>query len=64
MTVSVTPGAWAAPQHVTGAGLLAEAMLWMLRGLKIGRLDVTLPNGSLHRFRGQEPGPQLLNMSH
>ena len=38
-------------------GVAISAMLWMLRGLKIGRLDVTLPNGSLHRFRGQEPGP-------
>ena len=38
-------------------GMAISAMLWMLRGLKIGRLDVTLPNGSLHRFRGQEPGP-------
>ena len=48
---AVHPGTGRSP------GMAISAMLWMLRGLKIGRLDVTLPNGSLHRFRGQEPGP-------
>ncbi|MEQ1439169.1 cyclopropane-fatty-acyl-phospholipid synthase family protein [Fontimonas sp. SYSU GA230001] len=32
-------------------------LLYMLRGLRIGSLDVTLPNGQTHSFHGSEPGP-------
>lgn len=32
-------------------------MMYMLRGLRIGALDVTLPNGELREYRGSEPGP-------
>lgn len=34
-----------------------RVLLYMLRGLRIGTLDVTLPNGELRSFRGSEPGP-------
>jgi cyclopropane-fatty-acyl-phospholipid synthase len=40
-----------------GVGLALRVLLYMLKGLRIGRLDVTLPNGEQHHFTGAEPGP-------
>ena len=34
------------PHPTAAPGLAIAAMLWMLKGLKIGQLDVTLPDGS------------------
>ncbi|MFA5941853.1 MAG: SAM-dependent methyltransferase, partial [Sinimarinibacterium sp.] len=34
-----------------------RVLMYMLRGLRIGSLDVTLPNGEARSFRGSEPGP-------
>ncbi|SEQ33864.1 cyclopropane-fatty-acyl-phospholipid synthase [Solimonas aquatica] len=38
-------------------GLSLRLMLYMLKGLRIGSLDVLLPGGELRQFRGSEPGP-------
>jgi len=38
-----------------GAGL--RLLMYMLKGLRIGRLDVTLPNGERREFTGSQPGP-------
>ena len=46
------------PHPTAAPGLAIAAMLWMLKGLKIGQLDVTLPDGSKRRFTGDQPGPQ------
>ncbi|WP_020647717.1 SAM-dependent methyltransferase [Solimonas variicoloris] len=40
-----------------GIGLRLRAMLYMLGGLRVGSLDVTLPNGETRHLRGREPGP-------
>jgi cyclopropane-fatty-acyl-phospholipid synthase len=32
-------------------------LMYMLKGLRIGRLEVTLPNGERREFEGLEPGP-------
>lgn len=34
-----------------------RVLLYMLRGVRIGSLDVTLPNGGSRSFHGSEPGP-------
>jgi cyclopropane-fatty-acyl-phospholipid synthase len=34
-----------------------RVLMYMLRGLRIGTLEVTLPNGELRSFQGSEPGP-------
>ncbi|MGH8481438.1 MAG: class I SAM-dependent methyltransferase [Nevskiaceae bacterium] len=47
-----TVGAKAPP---TGPGL--RLLMYMLKGLRIGRLDVTLPNGEAREFVGSQPGP-------
>jgi len=38
-----------------GPGL--RLLMYMLKGLRIGRLEVTLPNGERREFTGAEPGP-------
>lgn len=38
-------------------GVQLGLMMYMLRGIRIGRLDVTLPNGQTRHFVGTEPGP-------
>ncbi len=44
-----------------GPGL--RLLMFMLKGLRIGRLDVTLPNGEARSFAGPEPGPHgVLNI--
>ncbi len=40
-----------------GVGLGLRLLMFMLKGLRIGRLDVTLPNGERRQFVGNEPGP-------
>ncbi|MGH8443730.1 MAG: class I SAM-dependent methyltransferase [Solimonas sp.] len=40
-----------------GLDLRLRFMLYMLRGLCIGSLDVSLPNGEVRHLRGSEPGP-------
>jgi cyclopropane-fatty-acyl-phospholipid synthase len=41
----------------TGVGPGLRLLMFMLKGLRIGRLDVTLPNGEARSFVGAEPGP-------
>ncbi len=41
-----------------------RVLLYMLRGLRIGSLDVRLPNGELRGFRGSEPGPHGVLLIH
>jgi cyclopropane-fatty-acyl-phospholipid synthase len=43
------------PSAGVGPGL--RLLMYMLKGLRIGRLDVTLPNGEAREFIGTEPGP-------
>jgi cyclopropane-fatty-acyl-phospholipid synthase len=40
-----------------GIGPGLRLLMYMLRGLRIGRLDVTLPNGETREFAGTQPGP-------
>src|SRR5262245_3206182 len=40
-------------------------LMFMFKGVKIGSLDVTLPNGERRSFAGTEPGPHgMLNIRH
>jgi cyclopropane-fatty-acyl-phospholipid synthase len=50
--VSVSPDL---PRPGVGPGL--RLLMYMFKGLRIGRLDVTLPNGERREFEGPEPGP-------
>jgi cyclopropane-fatty-acyl-phospholipid synthase len=43
------------PGSAVGPGL--RLLMYMLKGLRIGRLEVTLPNGERREFEGPEPGP-------
>ena len=45
---------WPRPSAV-GPGL--RLLMYMFKGLRFGRLDVTLPDGELRSFAGTEPGP-------
>lgn len=49
------PAALAADARRLSWGL--RLLLYMLRGLRVGSLDVTLPNGETRSFHGTEPGP-------
>ena len=35
-------------------------LMYMMSGVKVGTLDIVLPNGSTRRFEGSEPGPHGL----
>jgi len=49
------------PRTGVGAGL--RLLMYMLKGLRTGRLDVTLPGGERREFTGTEPGPHgVLNI--
>ena len=49
------------PAEPVSLGL--RVLMFMLKGVKIGRLDVTLPNGERRSFVGAEPGPHgILNI--
>ncbi len=53
------------PSSFSGGSLSwgLRVLMYMLRGLRIGSLDVTLPNGELRQFRGSEDGPHgVLNI--
>lgn len=56
-TLSLRDTTVATPTETASPGLAVSALLWMLKGLKVGQLDVRLPDGSRHRFSGDEPGP-------
>lgn len=43
------------PRPGVGPGL--RLLMYMFKGVRIGRLDVTLPNGERREFEGSEPGP-------
>jgi cyclopropane-fatty-acyl-phospholipid synthase len=48
------------PASLSGQGNLSlglRLLLYMLSGLKIGALDLTLPDGSSRHFAGAQPGP-------
>lgn len=49
LPVALTPGA--------GLSWRLRLMMYMLRSLRIGSLDVILPNGQSRQFQGTEPGP-------
>ncbi|MCI0750053.1 MAG: cyclopropane-fatty-acyl-phospholipid synthase family protein [Nevskiales bacterium] len=34
-----------------------QLLLWMLKGIRVGELDVQLPDGRVQKFAGREPGP-------
>jgi cyclopropane-fatty-acyl-phospholipid synthase len=40
-----------------GIGPGLRLLMYMLQGVRIGRLDVTLPNGERREFAGTQPGP-------
>ena len=44
--------------------LLLHVLMYMFRGIRIGRLDVILPNGERRRFGGSEPGPHATLQIH
>ncbi len=45
------------------ASLGLRLLMYMLKGIRIGSLDVTLPNGEQRQFRGSESGPHgVLNI--
>jgi cyclopropane-fatty-acyl-phospholipid synthase len=51
------------PQGTGRVTLGLRFMLYMLRGMRVGSLDVTLPDGSLHQLRGEQEGPHgVLNV--
>ena len=39
------------------APLALRLLMYMLSGLRIGSLEVSLPNGAVRRFNGSQPGP-------
>jgi cyclopropane-fatty-acyl-phospholipid synthase len=45
------------PQSRPGVGLGLRLLMFMLKGVRFGRLEVTLPNGERREFTGTEPGP-------
>ena len=53
LTEPMHEGSGKAPK--LGAGL--RLLVYMLRGLRVGSLDLRLPDGSVRRFEGAEPGP-------
>lgn len=49
--------------QATRTALGIRVLMYMLKGLRIGSLDVTLPTGEQRSFRGSEPGPHgVLNI--
>ena len=40
-----------------GVSLGLKLLMYMVSSIRFGSLDVTLPNGSVRRFAGSEPGP-------
>lgn len=47
-----------APPRRGRVALSLRVLLYMLRGLRIGSLQLTLPNGEVHEIAGSEPGPR------
>ncbi len=43
-----------------GLSLGLRMLLYMLSGLRVGSLDVRMPNGALRQFRGSTPGPHAV----
>ncbi|MCX7070746.1 MAG: cyclopropane-fatty-acyl-phospholipid synthase [Gammaproteobacteria bacterium] len=43
-----------------GLSLGLRVLMYMMSGVRIGTLDIVLPNGSTRRFEGSEPGPHGL----
>ncbi len=42
----------------TGQKLKEKAFLKLLSHLEFGSLELTLPNGDTHYFKGRQPGPE------
>ena len=42
----------------TGQNLKEKALLKLLSHLEFGALELTLPNGNIHKFQGRQPGPK------
>lgn len=51
------PAGFRSEGSLRGLSLGMRLLLYMISGLKIGSMDVTLPNGSTRRLEGTEPGP-------
>ena len=47
-----------APRAGARVPLSLSILMYMLRGVKVGKLDVTLPNGEVRTFQGELPGPE------
>lgn len=52
------------PPKRKGRTLALRFLLFMLRGLRVGELEVVLPNGEQRRFHGSEPGPRGVLIIH
>lgn len=56
------PAAFSGPRGER-VSLGLRLLMHMLKGVRIGRLDITLPNGETRHFHGSEPGPHgVLNI--
>ena len=51
-------GALPAEARFAGWSPSTGVIRWMLSGIRIGSLRLTLPGGDTHRYAGTEPGPQ------
>jgi cyclopropane-fatty-acyl-phospholipid synthase len=54
------PEAFASDASNAGLSWGLKVLMYMMSGVRIGTLDIVLPNGSRRRFQGQEPGPHGL----
>ena len=51
------PAGFATGGSNRGLGWGLRVLMYMMSGVKVGTLDIVLPNGSKRRFEGSEPGP-------
>lgn len=51
------PAGFRSEGSMRGLSLGMRLLLYMIGGIKIGSMDVTLPNGSTRRLEGTQPGP-------
>jgi cyclopropane-fatty-acyl-phospholipid synthase len=47
-----------APARATRVPLVLHLLMYMFRGIRVGKLEVTLPNGDVRHFQGSQPGPE------
>jgi cyclopropane-fatty-acyl-phospholipid synthase len=51
------PQALTSGSHRCGLSFGLRLLLYMLSGLRVGSLDLRLPDGTMRHFHGSEPGP-------